>query len=111
MTDRSFLGELELMILLAVIYLGEEAYGVPITRELEKHRRRVVSVGSVYATLERLEGKGLISSSLGEATAERGGKAKKYFRITKAGLKKVQENRRVLTDLWRAIPELKGNQV
>ena len=98
------------MILLAVIYLGAEAYGVPISRELERHRRRVVSVGSVYAALERLESKGLVSSNLGDPTPERGGKAKRYFRITKAGLRQVQESRRVLTDLWRRLPELKGDQ-
>jgi len=108
MADRSYLGEFELMILLAVIYLGEEAYGVPISRELEKHRRSVVSVGSVYAALERLEGKGLVSSTLGDPTPERGGKAKRYFRITKAGLKQVKESRRILTELWRRLPELKG---
>jgi PadR family transcriptional regulator, regulatory protein PadR len=110
MADRAYLGEFELMILLAVIYLGEEAYGVPISRELERHRKRVVSVGSVYAALERLESKGLVSSSLGDPTPARGGKAKRYFRITKAGLRQVQESRRVLTDLWRRLPELKGDQ-
>jgi len=110
MADRGYLGEFELMILLAVLYLGEEAYGVPISRELEIHRRRVVSVGSVYAALERLESKGLVSSSLGDPTPERGGKAKRYFRITKAGLTQVQESRRVLTELWRRLPELKGEQ-
>lgn len=108
MTDRSFLGEFELMILLAVIHLGEEAYGVPISRELEAQRGRDVSVGSVYAALERMEGKGLVSSSLGDPTPERGGKAKRFFRITKEGLRQVHETRRVLTRLWRSLPELKG---
>jgi PadR family transcriptional regulator, regulatory protein PadR len=110
MADRGYLGEFELMILLAVIYLGEEAYGVPISRELEKRRRRVVSVGSVYAALERLESKGLVSSNLGDPTPERGGKAKRYFRVTKAGLRQVQESRRILTNLWRGLPELKGDR-
>lgn len=107
MPDRSYLGEFELMLLLAVIHLGDEAYGVPIARELEAHRGRDVSVGSVYAALERLEAKDLVESSLGEPTAERGGKAKRYFRITKEGLRQVHETRRVLTKLWRAIPQLK----
>lgn len=107
MSIRSYLGEFELMLLLAVIHLGEEAYGVPISRELEKHRGRVVSIGSVYAALERLEAKGLITSSLGDPTPERGGKAKRYFRITKEGLRQVHETRRVLTRLWKTIPELK----
>src|SRR5580692_8013885 len=109
MTDRSYLGEFELMILLAVLHLGDEAYGVPISRELERHRGREVSVGSVYAALERLEIKGLVSSTLGEPTPERGGKAKRYFRVTKEGLRQVNATRRVLTNLWQGIPELKGN--
>jgi PadR family transcriptional regulator PadR len=107
MSDRGYLGEFELMLLLAVIHLGDEAYGVPISRELEAHRGRTVSVGSVYAALERLETKGLVTSSLGDPTPERGGKAKRYFRITKEGLRQVQETRRVLTKLWQTLPALK----
>jgi PadR family transcriptional regulator, regulatory protein PadR len=107
MTSRSYLGEFELILLLAVIHLGDEAYGVPICQELESHRGRNVSVGSVYAALERLEAKGLIVSSLGDPTPERGGKAKRYFAITKEGLRQVRETRRVLTKLWQAIPESK----
>ena len=95
------------MILLAVIYLGEEAYGVPISRELEAQRGRDVSVGSVYAALDRLENKGLVASSLGDPTPGRGGKAKRYFRVTKEGLRQVHETRRVLSKLWQALPELK----
>ena len=95
------------MLLLAVIHLGEEAYGVPISRELEACRGRDVSVGSVYAALERLEAKGLVASRLGESTPERGGKAKRYFGITKEGLRQVHETRRVLTRLWQTIPDLK----
>jgi DNA-binding PadR family transcriptional regulator len=110
MTGRSYLGEFELMILLAVLHLGDEAYGVPISRELERHRGREVSVGSVYAALERLETKGLIASTLGEPTPERGGKAKRYFRVTKEGLRQANETRRVLTKLWQQLPELKGSR-
>jgi DNA-binding PadR family transcriptional regulator len=107
MSERSYLGELELMLLLAVIHLGEEAYGVPISRELEKHRGRDVAVGSVYAALERLETKGLVTSMLGDPTPERGGKAKRFFRITKEGLRQVHETRRVLMRLWKMIPDLR----
>ena len=107
MSERGYLGEFELMLLLAVIHLGDDAYGVPISRELEANRGRTVSVGSVYAALERLEAKGLVSSSLGDPTPERGGKAKRYFRITKEGLRQVQETRRVLTKLWQTLPALK----
>jgi PadR family transcriptional regulator PadR len=107
MTSRSYLGEFELMLLLTVIHLGEEAYGVPISRELELNRGRNVSIGSVYAALERLEAKGLVESSLGDPTPERGGKAKRFFQITKEGLRQVNETRRVLTHLWRTIPDTK----
>lgn len=107
MTERGYLGEFELMILLAVINLGDEAYGVPISRELEAQRGRDVSVGSVYAALDRLASKGLVASNLGDPTPERGGKAKRYFRVTKEGLRQVHETRRVLSKLWQALPELK----
>jgi PadR family transcriptional regulator, regulatory protein PadR len=111
MANRDYLGELELLLLLAVNHLGDEAYGVPIARELEKLRGREVSVGSVYASLERLEGKGLVVSSLGDPTPERGGKAKRYFRITKEGLHQVQETRRVLTRLWHSLPDPKWERL
>jgi PadR family transcriptional regulator len=110
MTERGYLGEFELMILLSVLHLGDEAYGVPISRELERQRGRDVSVGSVYAALERLEAKGLVESSLGEPTPERGGKAKRYFRVTKEGLRQVHETRRVLTKMWRTLPEPQGER-
>jgi PadR family transcriptional regulator PadR len=108
MAERDYLGEFELMIMLAVVHLDDEAYGVPISRELEKHRRRDVSVSSVYAVLDRLEGKGWISSRLGEATPQRGGRAKRYFQVTEDGLRVIHETRRILTTLWRGLPELKG---
>lgn len=107
MAIRGYLGELEMMLLLAVIHLRDDAYGVPIARELEKLRGREVSAGSVYAALERLEAKGLVVSSIGDPTPERGGKAKRYFRITRQGLEQVHETRRVLTHLWRTLPDLK----
>jgi DNA-binding PadR family transcriptional regulator len=107
MADRSYLGEFELMILLAVAALGDEAYGVPISHEIEKHRGREVALGSVYAALERLEGKGLVESALGDPTPERGGKAKRFFQITKEGMRQLRETRRVLDKLWRTIPDLK----
>jgi len=107
MKIRGYLGEFELMLLLAIVHLGDEAYGIPISRELEQHRGKDVSLGSVYAALERLESKRLVSSSLGDPTPERGGKAKRFFRITKEGLRQVHETRRVLTKLWQAIPDMK----
>lgn len=79
MRDHNFLGEFELMLLLTLIRLGDEAYGVPLSRELALMRGRDVSVGSVYASLDRLELKGLVESSLGEATPERGGELSVTF--------------------------------
>ncbi|HSY01022.1 MAG TPA: helix-turn-helix transcriptional regulator [Acidobacteriaceae bacterium] len=107
--QRGYLGEFELMVLLAVIRLGDEAYGVPLTRELGEVRGREVSAGSVYAALERLEAKGLVSSNLGEATPERGGRAKRYFRVTEDGLSTARETRRVLNGLWKKLPPVGGD--
>src|SRR5207249_10380868 len=70
--------------------LDENAYGVPISKEIEKRSGREVSVASVYAALERLEAKGFVSSEIGEPTAERGGRAKRYFRITARGVREVR---------------------
>jgi len=106
MSEHSYLGEFELMVLLTIIRLGDEAYGVPLSRELGLRRGREVSVGSVYAALDRLETKGLVASHLGESTPERGGRAKRYFRITGQGLHTVHETRRVLSKLWQALPPL-----
>lgn len=109
MDERSYLGEFELMVILALIQVGDDAYGVPIARELEKQREREVLLGSVYAALERLQRKGLVSSRLGEPTPERGGKAKRYFLVTDKGLGAVHETRQVLTKLWRKLPRLEGD--
>ena len=106
MPKRDNLSDFELMIMLALLRLGDNAYGVPISREIELHSDREVALGSVYATLERLEGRGLVSSHLGKPTAERGGKAKRYFRVTSNGLRKTRETRQALMKLWRDLPEL-----
>jgi PadR family transcriptional regulator, regulatory protein PadR len=106
MGEHSYLGEFELMVLLTILHLGEEAYGVPLSRELAHRRGREISVGSVYAALDRLETKGLVTSHLGESTPERGGRAKRYFRVTEQGLRAVHETRRVLSQLWQSLPSL-----
>lgn len=106
--SQTYLGEFELLVMLALIRLDDNAYGVPISREIEKETNRETALGSVYASLERLEEKGFVSSQLGDPTPERGGRAKRYFRPTKKGLEKVRETRRILTAFWRALPELKG---
>jgi DNA-binding PadR family transcriptional regulator len=106
MGEHNYLGEFELILLLTIIRLGDEAYGVPLSRELALRRGREVSVGSVYAALDRLETKGLVASSLGESTPERGGRAKRYFRVTRSGLRTVHETRTVLSKLWKSLPSL-----
>src|SRR5215813_9288190 len=110
MRKRGHLGDFELMVLLAVIRLEEEAYGVPISRVIEQETGREVALGSVYAALERLEARGQVSSYLGKPTAERGGRAKRYFRVTPSGLGNVRETQRALIKLWRNLPELQGAQ-
>ena len=110
MATRDFLGEFELMVLLAVIRIGDGAYGVPILKELCDTARRDVSFGSVYAALDRLEQKGLVSSSLGDSTPVRGGRAKRYFRVTKQGLRQVRSSRAALMSLWNGIPQLEGGR-
>jgi PadR family transcriptional regulator, regulatory protein PadR len=108
MSEHTYLGGLELTVMLALVRLGEDAYGVPISREIERQTGREVALGSVYAALERLQGKGLVSSCLGEPTTARGGKAKKYFRATPKGLREVRETRSALMNLWRGVRELQG---
>ena len=85
MTSRASLGEFQIMALAAVMRLGDDSYGVRIHQEIEARSGRAVSIGAVYTTLERLEAKGYLKTELGEPTAERGGRAKRYFRITAAG--------------------------
>ena len=104
MPPRSYLGEMELMVLLAVLRLGDEAYGAPISKELMMIAKRDVSLGSIYAALERLERKGFVSSSLGEPTSERGGRAKTYFAVTRNGMRAMNRTRRALTGLWEGVP-------
>jgi len=78
-------GDFEQLVLLALVRLGDQAYGIAIHNEIVQRAGREVTVASVYKTLERLEDKGFAASSLGEPTAERGGRRKKYFRVQPAG--------------------------
>lgn len=107
---REYLTDFELMLLLAVLRVGEEAYGVPIAREIEASGERAVMLGAVYTGLDRLEANGLVSSSIGSPTRERGGRAKKYFRVTPSGLKAVRQAKRALTRLWSGVPGLEGGR-
>jgi PadR family transcriptional regulator, regulatory protein PadR len=108
MSKASYLGEFELLVMLTTLRLGDGAYGVPISREIERQTGRDVTFGTVYSTLERLQVKGFVRSNLGDATPERGGRAKRYFRVTPAGLRTVRETKQGLIRLWRGVPELEG---
>ena len=105
---RDTLGGFELQVLLAVVRLGEDAYGVPIADTIEAASGREVAAGSIYITLDRLEGKGFVTSRLGESTPERGGRAKTYFQVTGKGLRAVRQAQRTLVRLWSGVPALQG---
>src|SRR4051794_35271019 len=104
---RELLTDFELMILLAILRAGDEAYGVVIAREIETTAGRTVLLGAAYAALERLERNGLVTSSVGEPTALRGGRAKRFFRVTPRGLRAVKDTQRALVALWSGVPQLK----
>jgi PadR family transcriptional regulator PadR len=93
MSKGELLGEFEHLTLLAVLRLGDDAYGMRVRQEIAGRTGRDVSIGAVYATLDRLAEKGLVVSSMGEATAERGGRAKRCFRLTRAGADSVNRAR------------------
>lgn len=110
MAPRDYLTDFELMILLAILRVGDESYGVPIAREIERTGGRTVALAAVYAALDRLERHGLVSSDVGEPTPERGGRAKRYFQVTPRGLAAVRHTQRALTRLWSDVPQLKGGR-
>lgn len=111
MGKNNHLSTHELMTLLAIVRLGKDAYGVPISREIEAQSGREVAVSGIYAALERLEDRGLITAALGEATPQRGGRAKTYFQVTADGLREIHTAKRALTNLWRGLPALEGRSM
>jgi PadR family transcriptional regulator, regulatory protein PadR len=102
---RNALGEFEQAVLLTIQRLGPEAYGVPIRHDLSGRLGRAVSVGAIYTTLDRLETKGFVSSWTGGATAERGGRAKRFYRIEAPGYRALDAARAVTSRLWAGLPE------
>lgn len=110
MVRPDVIGGFELIVLLAVMRVRDDAYGVPIARAIEETSGRAVALGSVYAALDRLEEKGFVRSAWGDPTAERGGRARRYFRATAAGRQKAREMQQTLVALWRGLPELKGGR-
>ncbi|HTA54693.1 MAG TPA: hypothetical protein VK755_08135 [Candidatus Acidoferrales bacterium] len=95
----AYLGEFEHIVLLTVMRLGKGAYGAVIRAEIERVTGRSPAMGAVHATLERLERKGLVSSWIGEPTAERGGKAKRHFKMEGAGVAALKDARKTLERL------------
>lgn len=98
--SQDYLGEFEQVILLSIMRLGEEAYGLAIKDELERVADRTPSSGSLYTTLDRLEKKGFLKSSAGESTAERGGRPRRYVRLTPQGTTMLARSRSTLMALW-----------
>lgn len=97
------LGGFEQLVLLALAHLGESAYGVTIRQEIASRTGRDVNIGAVYATLDRLETKGLTRSRIGESTALRGGRAKRYFELTAEGSRALEESVRALEGMIRGL--------
>jgi PadR family transcriptional regulator PadR len=108
MRKREYLSQLELMVLLAVMSPARDAYGVVISREIAEKSGREVALASVYAALERLERKGFVKSSLGEPTAERGGRARTYYKATAAGTQEARHAHGTLLRLSAGVPALQG---
>ena len=97
------LGEFEHLVLLTLIRLGDNAYGMSVRSTLHNLIKRDISIGAIYTTLERLQKKGYVESRKGESTARRGGRAKKYFSVTANGRKALKETRANLVVLWQGI--------
>jgi PadR family transcriptional regulator PadR len=97
---REHLGELEQIVLLAVLRVAPNAYGVPIRREIEERTGRSLTVGALYRTLDRLEHKGYVVSWFGDPTPERGGRSKRYFKVQPSGVRALRASRNALAAMW-----------
>jgi PadR family transcriptional regulator PadR len=103
MSDREGLGEFEHIIILALLRLGDEAYGMRVRQEIEQRAGRETSIGAVYSTLDRLETKGLVESSTGDPTPERGGRAKRVFRATPKGIQALERSQQALMNMMEGL--------
>ena len=97
---KVYLGELEELVVMVISAVGENAYGVSIQQALESRCNRSISIGALHSTITRLEEKGFLSSWVGGATAERGGRSKRYYDITQAGKKALAETKLLRDQLW-----------
>ena len=101
-----YLGELEQIVLLAVLRLGEEAYAVPILEQIEAQTGRQIARGALYTALERLETKGCLRSRVGDPLPERGGRARRYFKVTPAAIRALKDSRLALLRLWNGLEQI-----
>jgi PadR family transcriptional regulator, regulatory protein PadR len=104
---KEYLGEFEELVLTLVAALQEDAYGAAIAQEIETRMKRDVNLSAVHVTLYRLEDKGFVKSSLGGGTNERGGRRKRIYTITNAGLAMLKVMKEARVDLWKLVPQLK----
>ncbi len=104
---KEYVGEFEELMLIMVAALQDDAYGAAIAAEVESRLRRDVNLSAVHVTLYRLEDKGLIKSAVGGATHERGGRRKRIYSITSAGLATLKAMKEARLDLWKLVPQLK----
>ena len=109
MFRRDYLGEFEHIVLLALLRLEDRAYGVSVRQEIEFRIDREVSIGAVYATLDRLEAKGYVKSSHGDPTPERGGRSKRFFRVTGKGLAAVNRTHRALESMTKGLDLIRSH--
>lgn len=101
---KSYIGELEEVVLLTVAILQDKAYGVAITKYIDTNLDRKLSISAVHATLHRLSGKGFVDSQIGGATSERGGRRKRFFKVTSAGSRILHEIQDTRSLLWGHVP-------
>lgn len=101
--SQKFLGEFEQVVLLALLKLKDQAYGASIRTLLHEDIQRDVALGALYSTLERMEKKGLVSSKLGESTAQRGGRPKRFFTVTADGTKALKLAKQAMDTMWHGI--------
>lgn len=104
--EQYSIGEFEEVVMLTVAVLYDDAYGISIKEEIEQRLHRKVSVGAMRTALQRLEDKGLLSSEFGEATSVRGGKRKRFFKVTPYGKKALEQVMRTRMNLWESIPKI-----
>ena len=102
-TTRDSLGEFEQSLLLAIVHLGDDAYGVTIRQEIERRTDREIAIGALYTALDRLERKGFIRSRMSEPTHERGGRSKRYFRLQTAGAAALRLSRDRMARMWEGL--------